>query len=78
MGKHEPKMPDDLMSVKAAAEFLGLDERTIRNRCCNGTYPYWRNPISKPEENPNDVKRRNTGIMMISRSDLLKGFVKYG
>lgn len=62
MGKHKPKIPDDLMSVKAAAEWMGLTVKTIQNWIAAGRLPYW----------------EVFGVRMISRSDLLMGAVRYG
>ena len=62
MAKHRPKIPEDLMSQKAAAEWLGLTVKTIQNWISAGRLPYW------------DV----FGIRMVSKADLLRRAVKYG
>ena len=64
MGKHEPKIPDDLMPLEEAAALIAVNPRTLQNRAAKGEIPKWKqSPKGKP---------------FFSRADLMAGFVKYG
>ena len=49
MGRHAPKVPDDLMPLEEAAKFLGIAPGTLKNRSVKGRIRKWKiTPGSKP------------------------------